>query len=84
MGHNIYTFLNLIGQISENQYGFRAKHSCEHAVGQLVGTALKNLETNKTAVSVLLDLSKTFDTIEHTIMIKKLELYTITVVQRSK
>ena len=62
-------------QISENQYGFRAKHSCEHAVGQLIGTILKNLENNKTTISVLLDLSKAFDTIEHSIMLKKLELY---------
>ena len=63
------------GQISDTQYGFRAKHSCEHAVGQLIGTILKNLENNKTTISVLLDLSKAFDTIEHSIMLKKLELY---------
>ena len=72
---HVYKFLNVTGQISDKQYGFRAKHSCEHAVGQLVGTVLKNLENNKITVSVLLDLSKTFDTIEHQIMLKKLELY---------
>ena len=71
----VYKFLNVIGQISDKQYGFRAKHFCEHAVGQLVGTVLKNLENNKITVSVLLDLSKAFDTIEHQIMLKKLELY---------
>ena len=42
----VYKFLNVTGQISYKQYGFRAKHSCEHAVGQLVGTVLKNLENN--------------------------------------
>ena len=73
----VYKFLNVTGQISDKQYGFRAKHSCEHAVGQLVGTVLKNLENNKITVSVLLDLSKAFDTIEHQIMLKKLELYGI-------
>ena len=71
----VYKFLTVTGQISDKQYGFRAKHSCEHAVGQLVGTVLKNLENNKITVSVLLDLSKAFDTIEHQIMLKKLELY---------
>ena len=71
----VYNFLTKTDQISENQYGFRAKHSCEHAVGQLIGTMLKNLENNKTTISVLLDLSKAFDTIEHSIMLKKLELY---------
>ena len=27
-----YSFLHTTGQIFENQYGFRSKHSCEHAV----------------------------------------------------
>ena len=71
----VYNFLTKTEQISENQYGFRVKHSCKHAVGQLIGTILKNLENNKSTISVLLDLSKAFDTIEHRIMLKKLELY---------
>ena len=71
----MYSFLDETGQISNTQYGFRAKHSCEHAVGQLIGTVLKNLENKKITVSVLLDLSKAFDTIKHEIMLRKLELY---------
>ena len=35
------------------------------------------MENKKNSVCVLLDLSKTFDTIEHSIMLKKLELYGI-------
>ena len=73
--NRVYTFLDKTGQISSKQYGFRAKHSCEHAVGQLIGSVLKNLENKKLTVSVLLDLSKAFDTIKHEIMLKKLELY---------
>ena len=73
--NRVYNFLDQTGQISNTQYGFRAKHSCEHAVGQLIGTVLKNLENKKITVSVLLDLSKAFDTIKHEIMLKKLELY---------
>ena len=38
--NRVYNFLDQTGQISSKQYGFRAKHSCEHAVGQLVGTVL--------------------------------------------
>ena len=38
MYQQVYTFLQNTGQIYENQYGFRANHSCEHAIGQVVGT----------------------------------------------
>ena len=73
--NRVYTFLTKTGQISDTQYGFRANHSCEHAVGQLIGSVLKNLENKKLTVAVLLDLSKAFDTIDHKVMLKKLELY---------
>ena len=43
----VYTFLTKTGQICETQYGFRLNHSCEHAVYQLIGTVLKNLENKK-------------------------------------
>ena len=71
----VYDFLTNTSQLSNTQFGFRAKHSCEHAVGQSIGTVLKNMENNKSTVAVLLDLSKAFDTIEHGIMLEKLELY---------
>ena len=71
----VYTFLTNTGQISESQYGFRTNHSCEHAVAHVIGSILKNLENKKSTISVMLDLSKAFDTIEHSIMLKKLELF---------
>ena len=40
----VYCFLQSTRQIYENQYGFRANHSCEHAIGQVVGTIIKSLE----------------------------------------
>ena len=71
----VYQFLTDTGQICETQYGFRSNHSCEHAIAQVVGSVLKNMEMNKSTIAVMLDLSKAFDTIEHSIMIKKLELF---------
>ena len=71
----VYQFLVKTGQICETQYGFRPKHSCEHAITQVIGSALKNLECNKKTIAVMLDLSKAFDTIDHKIMIQKLELF---------
>ena len=73
----VYSFLTETCQLYENQYGFRANHSCEHAIGQTIGKIIKNTENKKYSVCVLLDLSKAFDTIKHTIMLRKLETYGI-------
>ena len=77
MYQRVYSFLQNTGQIYSNQYGFRANHSCEHAVGQAVSSIVKGLENLHYVACVLLDLSKAFDTIDHQILLKKLELYGI-------
>ena len=72
-----YSFLNSTGQIFESQYGFRSKHSCEHAVQELLGNILKGCELGKSTLAVFLDLSKAFDTISHGVLYMKLECYGI-------
>ena len=49
----VYQFLVKTGQICETQYGFRPKHSCEHAIAQVIGSTLKNLECNKKTIAVM-------------------------------
>ena len=73
----IYEFLNKSNQISRSQYGFRANHGCDHAVGELLSEIVKNLQLGQTTVCLFLDLSKAFDTLMHDVILKKLEQYGI-------
>ena len=73
--NRVYRFLTETGQIYECQYGFRSHHSCKHTIGQLVAHVIKNLELRKDTISIFLDLSKAFDSLQHDIILKKMERY---------
>ena len=60
-----------------NQYGFCKKHSCEHAITELIGEIAKGLENKKHTIALFIDLSKAFDTISHNILYRKLDRYGI-------
>ena len=57
------------------QFGFRNKHSTTHALIDLTETIRKSLDDNEFACEVFLDLKKAFDTVNHKILLKKLEHY---------
>ena len=64
----VYGYLNTTGQIYDSQYGFRTNHACEHTIGELLGSIVKNKQLGKDTVTVMLDLSKAFDTLEHCVI----------------
>ena len=72
-----YKFLNDTDQIFGSQYGFCTKHSCDNAIGELLGNVIKNQELGKYTIALFLDLSKAFDTLKHEILLNKLEIYSI-------
>ena len=73
----MYKFLNDNNRLYESQYGFRRQHSCDNAIGELVAQIVKNLELNRTSVAVFLDLSKAFDTLQHNLLLHKMERYSL-------
>ena len=77
MHNRTYNFLVQTNQIYQSQYGFRKKHSCEHAIQELLGTILKGFEKNEYTCAIFLDLSKAFDSLEHHVLLEKLDLYGI-------
>jgi hypothetical protein len=59
------------------QFGFRPKHSTNHALTHLVNKIATEIDQNKISIGVFLDLSKAFDTLNHGILFSKLENYGI-------
>ena len=77
MYYRIYSFLCKYKQISTNQFGFRSNHSTEHAFINLMETIKKYLDNDETVCGVFIDLQKAFDTVNHEILLEKLNHYGI-------
>ena len=70
-------FINLNGIFHEMQYGFRQGRSCEHALLKAKQVLLDSLSGRQVSLLLLIDFSKAFDMVEHSILLKKLEHYGI-------
>jgi hypothetical protein len=71
----LYKYMNENNLLNISQYGFRRGHSTELAALELVDRIGKELDKRNTPISIFLDLSKAFDTLDHSILIKKLQYY---------
>ena len=71
------TYLNELKLLYARQYGFRAGHSTELASIELIDRITQNLDKGKIPISIFLDLSKAFDTLDHVILLQKLDYYGI-------
>ena len=58
-------------------YGFRSGHSTELAALELTDRIMTALDNHNTPLNTFLDLSKAFDTLDHTILLDKLLYYGI-------
>ena len=68
----MYAYMEYHNLLFNRQFGFRTKHSTIDALVELVEKIRLNCQNVK-AISFFLDLKKAFDTIEHDILLKKIE-----------
>lgn len=71
------TFLDKNSVLIPTQYGFRPLYSTSHAMLDVLTTSFDNINSDKNTALILLDLKKAFDTVNHNILISKLQHYGI-------
>ena len=73
--NQLYEYFKSNKLFYKSQYGFRDQHSTELAHTELIDQILHDLDKKKNPVIVYMDLSKAFDTLDHTILLRKLKFY---------
>ena len=73
----IVTHLEENAILTENQGGFRAQRSTVETIGDLTDFILRERNEGKITVAIFVDLCKAFDTVNHNILLKKMDLYGI-------
>ena len=70
-------FLDKHNILYHSQYGFRENRSTEHALIDIVNQIQSNFDKGLFSCGIFIDLKKAFDTVDHTILLHKLQHYGI-------
>ena len=75
MTNRLISFFEKFNLFSNKQFGFLKNRSTKDAIYDFTETVYDALDSKKHTVSALIDLKSAFDTVNHQILLKKLELY---------
>ena len=70
-------YLETNNLLSKSQHGFRPKLSTETALLKICDRIYNNIDNKKISLLLLLDLSKAFDSVHHTILLEKCQMLNI-------
>ena len=79
--HQLLNYIDTNKLFYNDQYGFRPRHSTELAAVRFVTDLIKDMDNYKIPTTVLIDLSKAFDTLNHDILLSKLGYYGVSGVE---
>ena len=68
-------FVNKHNILYSSQYGFRSRHSTQHATLEILNDILSNFDKGQFTFCLFIDLKKVFDTVNYDILLSKLEHY---------
>ena len=77
MHKRLYNFLNSQNILFKNQFGFRKNNSTTYALIEITEKIKETIDKKKYGCGIFIDLRKAFDTVNHNILLNKLEHYGI-------
>ena len=63
--------------LNDKQFGFRAGHSTEHVILELIDQVSNAFDSNSFVLGVFIDLSKAFDIVDHNILLEILIMHEV-------
>ena len=77
MCKRIFSYIDKKSILCGKQFGFRTKHSTNHAILSIVDNIQRAIEEKEFSCGMFFDFSKAFGTVNHEILVRKLENYGI-------
>ena len=77
MNNRLKSFLEFNNVLYKRQFSFREMHSTHYATLDIVNQIQNNMDKKLFSCGIFIDLKKAFDTVDHTILLNKLQYYGI-------
>ena len=75
MDKRLYQFFEDNNVLYKKQFGFQKRHSTSHSLIEITETIKESIDNGKFGCGIFIDLKKAFDTVNHQILLTKLEHY---------